>query len=341
MVDRVDADAFEVEDDPALAAGEGDGRVEADRAFHPGQVGADAVGEHDVVVAAGLGRRIVAAVTCVLQAVVLVPGLEIGPHPDGLGVGEEVDQVERVGVVAEEHRPRPAHLHDDLRQRADLAAPDDPAGLDELGEPPAGVVDVHRDAGRADGRHDRVGVLERRRDRLFAEDPAHAGFDGGLDDAAMEVVRRDDRDELRALGAEHLGIVIVDLSGPGIEATSGLERLPRGCRDVAAGDQLEVRDRGDCRRVAVRDRGAERRSEPAPRDPRRSSSRPTSAMRRVIEPRAAGLDRPGFATVLSPLILRHRSSPTRSRTSIDRQRTPDTGRRTPSFVDLSWRTGLV
>ena len=64
----------------------------------------------------------------------------------GLGVGQEVDQVDGVGVVAEEHRPRPAHLDHDLRQRPDLAVADQPARLDELRVPAPGVVDVHRHA---------------------------------------------------------------------------------------------------------------------------------------------------------------------------------------------------
>ena len=116
-----------------------------------------------------------------------------------------------MGVVAEQHRPRAAHLDDDLRQPPDRAGPDEPAGLDELGEPAAGVVDVDRHA-RATGRgHDGVRVLERGGDRLLAEDAARAVRDRDLDDVAVQVVGRHDRDHLGALGLQHLAVVVVDL----------------------------------------------------------------------------------------------------------------------------------
>ena len=63
-------------------------------------------------------------------------------------------------------------------------------------------------------------------------------------------------------------------------------------------------------------------SEPGPARSAEIQLRPTSAMLRVIEPCAAGRARPGFGTVLSPLILRHRSSPRHSRTLIDGRGTP-------------------
>src|SRR5512144_3088015 len=46
--------------------------------------------------------------------------------------------------------------------------------------------------------------------------------------------------------------------------------------------------------------------------------RPTRAMRRVIEPPAASLDPPGVPTVVSPLILPHRSRGTCPRTAVGR-----------------------
>ena len=272
--DRVQTDPLEVDQDPAVQSGQRHPRVEPDRVLEPGQVGADAVGIGDVVVAAGLRGRIVAAVTGVRDAVVLEPGLQLRPDPQRLGIGQEVDQVDRVGVVAEQHRARPAHLDHDLRQLADLAVAHHPARLDELREPAPGVVDVHRHARGLDRGDDGVGVVERRGDRLLAEDAARAGLDGDLDDAAVEMVRRDDRDELGALGAQHLGVVVVDRQARVAAGPVVAERVPRGRRDVAARDELQLRDGRHGRGVAVRDGRAERRVRGVPRQVRRDPAQP-------------------------------------------------------------------
>ena len=116
MDDRVDTDPLEVDQEPAVLAGQRRAGVEADRVLEPGQVGADAIGVGDVVVAARLGRRVVAAVAGIGDAVVLEAGLQLRPDPERLQIDQEADQVDGVGVIAEEHRARPAHLDHDLRQ---------------------------------------------------------------------------------------------------------------------------------------------------------------------------------------------------------------------------------
>ena len=216
----------------------------------------------------------------------------------------------RVGVVAEQHRARAAHLDHDLRQPADLAVADHPARLDELREPASGVVDVHRHARRPDGGHDRVGVLERRGDRLLAEDPARAGLDGDLDHAAMEMVRGDHRRRTRGARSAASRRSRRTPSAPGSDPTSA--------RGTCRGPSPRCRSRRPARARGWPPRPTRgctgwrcRGSSPTPA-PARSAEiqlRPTSAMRRVIEPPAASPDPTGFPTVVSPLILPHRSPP--------------------------------
>ena len=158
-----------------------------------------------------------------------------------------------------------------------------PSGLDELGEPAPGVVDVHRDAGRADRGDDRVRVLEVRRERLVAEDAAGAVLDRGLDHAPVEVVRRHDRDDVGPFGLEHLAVVLVDLQAREPRRPALQERRPARQPRCRSRRRAPVRDGREGRGMAVRGRGAEGGSDAGPGASAEIQLRPTSAIRRLID----------------------------------------------------------
>ena len=227
-----------VELQPAAITGDGeDSGVELRLVGAVG--GADIAFEADQRRGVRILGRVLAAVAPVAVEVIEA-GLQPGGHPSRLGAGEEAQQVDQVGAVAEHHRPRSVVLGRQRPHRPQRAARHHALRFRERRRPAAGVVDRQQRPVALARLDHAVRVLQRGGDRLLAKDRAGARFGGGHGQVGMDVVAGDDADDVRSLAGQHLAEVGMD-GGVGEVRPRLPELVERFAAQVAHRCQLGAR----------------------------------------------------------------------------------------------------